>query len=530
MNPSSRSDAERLYKQAIDALNRAQWPEAWQIAQGILRQFGEHPGVHFIAGVAALELRRLLPAREHLARAVAMNGTRADYLTYLAKALALSGDFRAAAAMADRARALQPDDPLLLDTLGVIYTDAGLHGAAAAAFAEVVARAPTRANSRFNHATALLYAGQIERAEQEYEACLVADERYWKAYTALSSLRKQRPDANHVERFEAALAHHGGDTEARLYLNLALAKEREDLEDYAAAFEHYVQGKAAGGEGRTYAPTAEETLFSAIASTFPGPLPGVGSGHGSEEPIFVVGMPRSGTTLVDRILSSHSQVTSAGELHHLPIAVKRLSGSTTPVPLDLDTLSRTASIEWEKLGRTYVESTRPITGARPRFVDKLPHNFLYIGHILHALPKARIVLMRRNPLDSCLSNFRQLFSLSSPFTRYSFDLLDTGHYYVQFDRLMNHWSRAFPGRVYELTYEQLVLDQEDTTRALLEYCGLPWEAGCMHFEQNQTPTATASVVQVREPMQTGYLHRWHRYATQLAPLREYLVEQGVRVE
>ncbi len=525
-DPTAAPAAQRLYADAIAALNRAEWPTAGNIALDMLRRFGEHPGVHFIAGVAALELRRLPQALGHLQRAVAMNGQRADYLVYLAKGLAQSGDFQAAARAADRAMAMQPEDPMLLDTLGVVYTEAGLHAEAAAAFAAVVSRAPDRAGSRFNHATALLYAGQLDQAEKEYEACLARDARQWKAYTALSSLRRQRPESNHIAVLEAALHTYGEDQDARLYLHLALAKEHEDLGDAGRAFAHYTQGKAAGGQGRPYSRQAEEALFASIAGAFPGPLGGR-PGHASEEPVFVVGMPRSGTTLVDRILGSHPQVTSAGELHHLPIAVKRASGSQTRMPLDPDTLARSAAIDWQALGRAYVESTRPITGKTPRFVDKLPHNFLYIGHILHALPNARVVLMRRHPLDSCLSNFRQLFALGSPFTRYSFDLLDTAHYYVQFDRLMKHWMQVFPGRILALSYESLVLSQEATTRALLAHCGLAWDEACLRFEQNQAPTATASVVQVREPMQRGYMARWRRYEAELAPLREYLREHGI---
>jgi len=526
--PAAGSPVERMYADAIAALNRADWATAGRIALGMLRRFGEHPGVHFVAGVAALELRQLGAANRHLARAVEMNGARADYLVQHAKALALAGDFRAAGGAADRAMALHPSDPLLLDTLGVVYTQAGRHGAAADAFAKVVALAPQRAGSRFNHATALLYGGEIERAEQEYEACLAADERQWKAYAALSSLRRQTPAHNHLARFEAVLARHAGDELARTYLHMALAKEHEDLGDYARAFEHYTHGKAAAGSGRPYSRLDEARLFDGLVEAFPGPL--ATRGHDSDEPIFVVGMPRSGTTLVDRILGSHPQVTSAGELHQFSIAVKQASGSRTPAPLDLDTLARTADIDWGTLGRRYIESTRPLTGARPHFVDKLPHNFLYIGHILHALPGARIVLMRRHPLDSCLSNFRQLFAPGSPFTRYAFDLLDTGHYYAQFDRLMRHWQAAFPGRILSLDYGDLVLEQERTTRGLLEYCGLPWDEACLHFEANPAPTSTASVVQVREPMQRRYLDRWRRYEPQLAGLRAYLQEQGVAVD
>lgn len=524
------NEAARHYAAAVAALNRRDWDSAWRIAQGLLHTFGEHPGVHFVAGVGALEQRQLAPAVAHLRRAVAMNGTRADYLTWLAKAFAQAGDFRSAGEAADRAVALQPDDALLLDTLGVVYTEAGRHVEAAQAFAEVVRRAPGRANSRFNLATALLYAGRIDEAESEYEACLSVDARYWKAYTALSQLRRQRPERNHLDRFGQVLARHRGEPQAETYLHLALAKEHEDLGDYDTAFAHYRQGKAAGRRGQAYSRDATEAQFAALAAAFtPADAAGAPTGDPNGEPIFVVGMPRSGTTLLDRILGSHPQVTSAGELHQMPVAVKRASGSTTPHPLDLDTLARTDRIDWAALGRAYIAATRPVTGQRPRFVDKLPHNFLYIGHILRALPNASVIVMRRHPLDSCLSNFRQLFSAASPFTAYAFDLMDTGHYYVQFDRLMSHWRTVFPGRVLELRYEDLVLEQEATTRRLLAHCGLAWDARCLHFEHNDTPTATASLVQVREPMQRRYLDRWKHYEPHLGALRDYLRSAGVAV-
>lgn len=528
MNRSS-STAERLYGEAVAALNRRHWPRAWDIAQTMLGRFGEHPGVHFVAGVAALESRNVRAARAHLQRAVDMNGMRADYRAYLAKAMVLSSDFKAAGAMADAAMELRPDDALLLDTLGVVYSEAGRHESASEAFQRAVERAPERANARFNLATALLYSGDIDRAEQEYQACIERDARQWKAYTALSSLRRQTSRQNHVQWLQETLQRYPGDAGAAAYLNLALAKEHEDLEQYPQAFDHYVRGKAAAGSGvPRYSPEEEEALFRSIADAFPAP-PATG-GHDSEEPIFVMGLPRSGTTLVDRILGSHPQVTSAGELHQFPMAVKRASGSRTPLPLDRDTLARTGDIDWKALGQAYIDSTRPLSGATARFVDKLPHNFLYLGHIMHALPGAKLILMRRDPMDSCLSNLRQLFSIGSPFTRYSFDLQDIGHYYLQFDRLVQHWMRVFPGRILEVSYEELVAEQKAVTARLLQHCGLEWDEACLHFERNAAPTATASVVQVREPMQRQYLGRWRRYGNRLDTLRSYLEEHGVRTD
>jgi hypothetical protein len=251
------------------------------------------------------------------------------------------------------------------------------------------------------------------------------------------------------------------------------------------------------------------------------------SGFRSREPIFVIGMPRSGTTLVERILSSHPQVQSAGELRNFMVALHQATAATPAFLLEPSFPERLRDLDWESLGRAYLDSTRPLTGHTPHFVDKLPHNFLYAGFIARALPEAKIVCLRRDPVDTCLSNFKQLFELNSPYYDYSFDLLDTGRYYLQFDRLMAHWARVLPGRILELQYEELVDDQAAQTRRLLDFCGLPWDEACLRFEENAAPVATASAVQVRSPMNRDSIGRWRRYESQVSGLLDILRAGGV---
>lgn len=517
------------YARAVGALNRGDWQEAGALADRLLRARPDHAGVHFVAGVAALQLQQMPRALGHLQKAVELNPQRADYLAQFARALAAGHLVRQAAEVAARALVLEPTDPLTLDTLGVVFTQANAHAQAARAFGRAAALAPDVASYRFNHATSLIFAGDIDAAEREYEACLALDARYWKAHLALSQLRRQSAERNHLDRLAALLAESGSEPAARLYLHLALAKEYEDLRDYPRAFEHLVAGKAAGGAGRGYTIERDKALFDALMRAFPTHA-GVSGGAASREPIFVIGMPRTGTTLVDRILSSHPHVHSAGELPNFGVLLKRASGSRTPHLLDADTVERARSVDWARLGEAYVASTRPGTGHTPRFVDKLPHNFLYAGFIARALPNAKLVCLRRDPLDTCLSNFRQLFAQGSSYYDYSFDLLDTGRYYVLFERLMAHWRAVLPGRVLELRYEDLVDDQERETRRLLEFCELPWDDACLRFEHNPAPVATASAVQVREPLHRGSIGRWRRYGTQLGALRALLAAEGVAMD
>ena len=340
---------------------------------------------------------------------------------------------------------------------------------------------------------------------------------------------RQTPQRNHTRRIESLLAAHGSDPQACELLSFALAKEYEDLGEYARAFDHLKTSKSLIRARSSYRTAHDEALFEALMSVTPAASSAV-AGYATREPIFVIGMPRSGTTLVERILSSHPDVHSAGELQQFGAAVKRRSGMPGPALLDAAIVTATRNSDWQQLGQAYLASTRPLSGQSPRFVDKLPHNFLYAGFIANALPQASIVCVRRNPMDTCLGNFRQLFSETSPFHGYALDLLDTGRYYLLFDRLMQHWQQQFPGRILEVNYEELVHDQEAGTRRLLNFCQLSWHDDCLAFETNQAPVATASAAQVRSPMYRTAVNRWKRYEPQLRELRALLEAAGIAID
>jgi tetratricopeptide (TPR) repeat protein len=522
------NDPARLYAQAIEALNSGRWAQAQQLAAQVASSAPRHGGVHYIAGVAALQMQQLPLALGHLQRAAGFSPDRADYLAQYARALAIAFRMQEALQVADAAMRLPCDDAVACDTLGVVYSRANLHAQAAQAFRRAVELAPEHANYRFNLATSLMFHGQLDAAESELEACLAADPGYWRAHVSLAQLRRQTPDRNHVARLEALVEQHAGDDEAQLHLNLALAKEREDLGEYPRAFDHYREGKAAHRNRLGDSAARDAAMFDAIRRHFDSLGAGDG-GHDSGEPIFVMGMPRSGTTLVDRILSAHPDVRSAGELNNFAVVLQRMA--QRPARTLAGTLESLGggALDWARLGRDYVGSTRPNTGRSPRFTDKLPHNFLYAGFIARALPNARLVCLRRDPMDTCLSNFRQLFALESPNYDYSFDILDTGRYYLQFDRLMRYWREALPGRILEFGYEALVDAQEARTRELLAFCGLSWDERCLSFEDNAAPVATASAVQVRSAMNRDSLRRWKRYGNRLDPLRRLLEEGGIEV-
>lgn len=517
--------ADALQIEGRAALARGDWPRARAIGVRLLALAPEAADAHFIAGVSASRLGDQVTAIAHLKQASESDPRNPAPLVELARACVTHGQVPEAVRAADAAMALAPADGVLLDTLGVIYGRANFHDRALDAFAAAVEKMPGNGAIRFNLGSALAFAGGLDQAEAEFEQCLRVDPTQWRAYFFISQLRRQTVERNHVQRWQEVLRSVTGQL-PRLYINMALGKEYEDLGDFDAAFRHFAAGKHAGGEGRGYASEHDAELFDSVARCFPEPVT-ASDGFPSEEPIFVIGMPRTGTTLVDRILSSHPQVHSAGELRNFMVALHRATGSPPRFLKEADMPKRLQNVDWAALGRAYIDSTRPGTGHCARFVDKLPHNFLLAGFIARALPSARIVCLRRNPLDTCLSNFRQIFALESPYYDYSFDLMDTGRYYVGFDRLMTHWQRVFPGRILELHYEDLVEDQESKTRELLDFCNLPFEEACLRFERNVAPVATASAVQVRSAMYRSALDRWKQYEPHLAELRSLFAQNGI---
>lgn len=523
------NDPAQRYAQAIDALNRGEWQLAQRLAAQVAPFANRHGGLHFVAGVAALQLQQMPLAIGHLQRAAAFSPERADYLAQYARALAMSHHYGESVQIADKALALPCSDPVAFDTLGVVYTQANLHRKAADAFRRAAELQPGHANYRFNLATSCVFFGDLDGAEREYEACLAADPEYWRAHMGLAHLRKQTAQSNHIDRLRSLLPRHAATDEAQLYLNLSLAKELEDIDEHANAFEHYRLGKAVHRAKIGSQAQRDADMFDALVEYFDGPVVD-GSGCESTEPIFVMGMPRTGTTLVDRILSAHGEVYSAGELGDFGIMLQRMGGKPSPSLRSAIANLGPRFSAWAQLGKGYLDSTRPGTGHTPRFVDKLPHNFLYAGFIARALPNARLICLRRNPMDTCLSNFRQLFALESPNYDYSCDLLDTGRYYLQFDRLLKYWQRCMPGRILEVDYEQLVESQEATTRQLLAFCDLSWDETCLRFEDNEAPVSTASAVQVRSAMNRSSMQRWKRYEAQLGELRQLLEEGGVRID
>jgi tetratricopeptide (TPR) repeat protein len=483
------------------------------------------PGWHS-ASFIALCLGQIASATGLIQRALVNAPSDPRYLLQYARCLFAQRQLPESIEAAANAQRMAPTDAPLLDAIGSFYNSAGEHRRAFDAYSRAIAVDPSRAVFWFNRATIRRFLGQLEEAEADYDRAIGLRPDDHEAYVNRSELRKQTPERNHIEAMERLLARGIPHWRGEMQIRHALAKEYEDLERYRESWHHLEKGARLRRQHMQYDVGYDVDTVDWIIKAFPegpaGPVPG----DLSREPIFIVGLPRSGTTLVERILGSHSEVLAAGELNHFAaalVAAAQAGSGGRPLPR-AQLVAATRELDFAALGAGYLERTRPTTGQRPRFTDKMPLNYLYCGLIRRALPNARIVHVTRHPMASCYAMFKTLFRDGYPF---SYDLEDIARYYVGYRRLMDHWRQSMPGVIYDISYERLVADQANESRRLLAACGLEWEDACLEFHRNPTATTTASASQVRRPIYDSSLTQWRHYQQQLDGLRTQLQASGI---
>jgi tetratricopeptide (TPR) repeat protein len=514
------------HKEAERAVNRRDYRLAHELCLKTLAAEPNHPDALFLLGVIAAEHRNFAKAVEVIDRAIALAPRQAEYRAQRGRCLLALQRPREAFEAAQQALALEPHDALTLDTVGVVMTRAGAHAEAIEPFRRAVTLDASKAPYHYNLGASLQFVGDLKGAEVEYRATLRLDSTFHRAWSALAQVARAPLTAAEVATIERTLEQPAIDAEVELHLCHALAKQHEDEGRYQTAFRLLERGKRRKAATLGYSFAADRALFAA-AERLPATLAaGGGAGCQSREPIFIVGMPRTGTTLVERILSSHPSVFSAGELTNFGLVLKRATGTASNRVLDAETLEAGARCDFAAVGSGYVDSTRPRTGRTERFIDKMPLNFFYAPLIQRALPHAKIICLRRNPLDTCLSNYRQLFATSFSYYNYAYDLLDTGRYYAGFDALTARWRDALRDNYLEIRYEDVVDRTEHEARRLVEFCELPWDPKCLAFQDNTAPVATASSAQVRQPIYRTAIERWRHYQRELAPLRALLADAG----
>jgi len=511
------AEAARRVAAIAQALQRGDAGSAERELDSVLALAPQHPEVLRLLGIARSVRGRHAEAIEVLLRARAARPEDAMIYNALGGAYERVGDGAQARAALRRACELGPEIAPCWFNYGYrLYVDCEFD-AAVTALRRALALAPQHVQARTLLADALQAEGRTEQAVAQYRELVGAwPGRAAQAWWSLATLRPMPLDGDDIAVMRRVLG--GADIADgdRVTISFALAIALEARGEITEAFTTMQAAHALARHGEPYDAAAFSRGVDAVLDAFPAPPADAAQGG---EVIFVVSMPRSGSTLVEQILAAHSQVQSGAELIDLPQVIQQ---ECNRLGSDLPQWARThGPREWRELGQRYLERTSRWRAQRPRHTDKLPGNWLHVGAIFAMLPEARVVVCRRDPLETCLGCYRYMFR-RHPYTHDFDDLAKRWH---DFDRAVRHWQSLYPGRVHEQVYEELVADPERQIRALLDFCGLPFEENCLNFHATARRVTTPSAAQVREPLRRDTA-RAQAYGALLDPLRRALHYPG----
>ncbi|MFH1991714.1 MAG: sulfotransferase [Pseudomonadota bacterium] len=502
--------------QAISHHQEGRVQKAEQIYQQILKNEPGNADALNLLGIVASQIGNYENAVFLITQAIQINSKKANYYNNLANALIQQGKIDKAVDTYSRALEINPNYAEAQNNLGVALKSKGMLDQAIAAYRCALAINPNYVEALDNLGSALSEQGKPDEAFAAYRRALEINPLYTEAYRHLTMLKRYVDYDDELQAMEELLERPDLNDVQRMHLYFGLGKAFEDLKEYETSFNFIREGNRIKRNTFSYAISENEVYFEKIKNTFDKKMFGRFSGWGSKDGtlIFIVGMPRSGSTLVEQILCSHRHVFGAGEINDLEeiITGSHQKGARFRFPDDLREFGRE---DIARFGTDYIRRIRGYSDGSKYITNKMLHNFLYIGLIKLALPNARIIHCKRFPADTCLSCFKTYFNGSH---NYAYDLIELGKYYNLYQDLMSHWHDVLPGYIYDVHYEDLVTDQQNETRRLLEFCGLEWDEACLSFYKNYRPVYTASTAQVRRPMYHSSIRLWKKYEKQLEPL------------
>jgi tetratricopeptide (TPR) repeat protein len=509
--------------EAVELLRAGKLAKAERIAREFLKREPANVSAIRILADIGVKLGQFQDARRLLERCLELapdfHLARHNYANVLVRLQRLED----ADAEAERLLAVEPGNPNFRVLKALVLVRMGRHEEALGIYEEVLGHYPKQARAQMSYGHALKTVGRLDEAIAAYRKCVELSPEVGEAYWSLANLKTFRFSDDDIGQMRAQVTTEGGDPDDQSHVAFALGKALEDRNEFEESFHFYRRGNAIRGVNHRF--NAKINVFNTarqirvFTPEFLESLEGVGCP--APDPIFVVGLPRAGSTLLEQILASHSQVEGTTELTDIIAISRRLADKSRQNPAGKypEILAQLPPERFRELGEGYIESTRIQRHETPFFIDKMPNNFQHIGLIHLILPNARIIDARRHPMACCFSGFKQLFARGQTFT---YSLEDIGRYYRDYVILMDHWDRVLPGRVLRVEYEDMVADTENQIRRLLDYCGLEFEESCLRFYETKRAIRTPSAEQVRQPIYTQGLEQWRHYEPWLGPLKEAL--------
>ncbi len=429
---------------------------------------------------------------------------------------------------AKRLIALRPRSPEGHIWRATACSSLGRHKDAVVSFDNALEIAPDHVGAMCGKGHSCRTIGDRDGAVAAFRRSIETNPLHAEAYWSLANLKTFRFEDQEVDDMLALLGDEQIPVEGQVQLNNALGLEFDGRKEYDRSFQHINRGNKLRRKQEFYDRIENEEKIDLTIEAFSQQFLENNAGHGDPEPapIFIIGLPRSGSTLLEQILSSHSQVDGTHELADLGAIIQNNRKLTHPQKPHADetrrypiTVARLGADGFRDLGNEYIERTRRHRGDREFFTDKNPNNFVHVGLLQLILPNAKIINARRHPLDSCYGSYKQLFAQGQPFT---YDLIEIGEYYLQYQRIMDHWHDVLPGKVLDVQYEEVVADLDGQVRRILEHCELDWEDSCLRFHETDRSVKTASSEQVRRPIYSSSVNTWRNYEAHLGALIETL--------
>lgn len=511
-------------ERASEALEAKNFKLVIDIAKGLLRTNGKISKAHYLIGRVALETRQADIALKALEFAVSLDPSISEYWAFLAILYSQIGNMVKAENAVMKAQEIGSDKAYVLHPIAHVLSVLGYFEDATKNLRKAVQKSPNDGIYHRALGVNLLEAGDIAGAQQALKKAVALNENDAESWWILSSLLKAKNN-DMAEQIISLMKKAEKFPRPCAYLAYAAGKFFEDTQCWDKAFEAFERGAAAKRRLVNYDGSKAKKTFEVLKTVCSENWLKISANDlNVSAPIFIIGQPRTGTTLIDRIISSHSLVHSAGEPVQLAMSLRAITGVRTEEFISAELINKSKNVTGSELAESYLSGLANLRGTTPYFIDKFPMNFMLVGFIVKAFPRAKIIHVTRSPADTCFAVFKQLFE---EVYQHSYDQREMAEHYVMYRNLMEHWHATMPGKIFDIAYEDVIADTQSQARRLIQHLGLEWEDACTSFEKNNTAVVTASAAQVREKAHNRSVGRWKNYTKQLSPMLDVLKAAGI---